>query len=183
MPSPRERNPAEQADIGHRALLGALAGLSATVPMTAAMWAIYRALPAEQRYGTEPRLVTEGMLTKAAEVRSRSARLTERQREALTSILHLCYGTSAGAAWMALDRRTLDSPLVHGALGGLAVWAAGYLGWLPAMRILRPEYRRPPGRAVENIVAHLVWGVCAAETAAAAARWSHQWPMADGRAR
>lgn len=145
-----------------RALVGALAGLSATIPMTLVMLVLYRMLPAEERYGVEPRLVTEGMLHKAGEIR-----LTERQWTVLTSLLHLAYGASAGAAWMSLDRRTLDSPRIHGVIGGIAVWAAGYLGWLPALRIVPAEYHRPPGRAIENVAAHLVWGICAAEFAAA----------------
>lgn len=156
-------------DIYDRALIGALGGLSATIPMTAVMLALYRMLPADERYGIEPRLVTEGLLSKLSNRHDGDrydVRLTERQRVALTSLLHLAYGTSAGAVWVALDRRTIDSPLVHGALGGLAVWAAGYLGWLPALRIVPPEYRRPAGRAVENVASHLVWGICTAEVAA-----------------
>lgn len=161
-----------------RALVGALAGLSATIPMTAVMLTLYRMLPARERYGVEPRLVVEGLLSKTAPVR-----LSESQRVALTSVLHLAYGASAGAAWVTLDRRTLRSPVLHGTLGGLAVWAAGYLGWLPALRIVSPEYCRPAGRAFENVASHLVWGVCAAEIAAevTARRRARQQPSTNGR--
>lgn len=180
--------PAERSDALERAGIGALAGLSATVPMTAVMWAICRALPAEEQHEMEPRRVTEGLLRKADALRlgvgrartlgPHAARLDEGERQGLATLLHFAYGASAGATWMVVDRRAFDSPLVHGALGGLVVWAGGYLGWLPALGILRPEYRRPAGRVAENVVAHLVWGLCAAKVAAA-----HRKATSDGRTR
>jgi uncharacterized membrane protein YagU involved in acid resistance len=56
-----------------------------------------------------------------------------------------------------------------GPVYGLAVWAAGYAGWLPAMHILPPTAQRPLGRNLLLITAHLVWGAAAEATAAAAA--------------
>jgi hypothetical protein len=41
---------------------------------------------------------------------------------------------------------------------GLAIFGAGYLGWLPAAGLYRPAHRDMPERNAFNIAAHLVWG-------------------------
>ena len=45
----------------NRVLLGALAGLAATAPMTLAMKLMHEQLPREERYPLPPRQVTEGL--------------------------------------------------------------------------------------------------------------------------
>ena len=49
----------------NRILLGALAGLAATAPMTLAMKLMHEALPEHEQYPLPPRRVTEGMAEKA----------------------------------------------------------------------------------------------------------------------
>jgi uncharacterized membrane protein YagU involved in acid resistance len=52
---------------------------------------------------------------------------------------------------------------LRGALAGLALWVGSYLGWLPAVGILRPATRHPWRRNLLMIVAHIVWGVTLGE--------------------
>ncbi|HWW77795.1 MAG TPA: hypothetical protein VNZ44_20490, partial [Pyrinomonadaceae bacterium] len=48
----------------NRVLLGALAGLAATAPMTLVMKLAHRELPREEQYPLPPRQVTEGIAEK-----------------------------------------------------------------------------------------------------------------------
>lgn len=72
---------------------------------------------------------------------------------------HLLYGAVAGAGY-GVVRRELGLPgAVAGPAYGLAVWAAGYVGWLPAAGILPVPWRQPPATALVPVVAHLVYGL------------------------
>jgi hypothetical protein len=64
-----------------------------------------------------------------------------------------------GALYGPLSRAIpLPAPLAGPAFG-LAVWAANYLGVLPALGLLRPATEHPPRRNALMIAAHLVWGL------------------------
>jgi hypothetical protein len=145
----------------NRVLLGALAGLVATGPMTLAMKLMHEQLPHGERYPLPPRQVTEGLAEKA----SVNQHLDEEEREAATWASHFAYGASCGALYGALAGERLDRhPLLAGAGFGVAVWAGSYLGWLPAAGIIAPATEHPPRRNALMIAAHVVWG---ATTAAA----------------
>lgn len=139
-------------------LLGALAGLAATAPMTLAMKLMHEQLPPHEQYPLPPRQITEEV-TEDAGVKHE---LDEEEREGLTWASHFAYGATCGAVYaplaQALDK--VPAPLT-GAAFGLAVWAGSYLGWLPAAGILRPATEHPPRRTALMIAAHVVWGVSA----------------------
>ncbi|HYY93365.1 MAG TPA: DUF6789 family protein [Pyrinomonadaceae bacterium] len=144
----------------NRILLGALAGLAATVPMTLAMKLMHEALPRHEQYPLPPRQVLEGMAEKAGV----NEQMDEEDREAATWVSHFAYGMACGALYGALSEG-LDSLDVPPALAGvgfsLAVWAGSYLGWLPAAGIISPATEHPPRRNALMIAAHVVWGVSA----------------------
>jgi uncharacterized membrane protein YagU involved in acid resistance len=138
----------------NRLIIGALAGLAATAPMTLAMEAMHRYLPTGERYPLPPRLITE----KVAEDVGVAGRLNEEEHRRGALIAHFAYGAAVGAIYAPLAKRTGLPPLVGGALYGLAVWAGSYLGLLPAAGILRPATEHPPRRTALMIAAHIVWG-------------------------
>ena len=139
----------------NRILLGALAGLAATAPMTLAMKLMHEQLPREEQYPLPPRQVTEGVAEKAGV----NEQLDEDERRAATWVSHFAYGTACGALYGALSGERVDSrPLLAGAGFGLAVWAGSYLGWLPAAGIISPATEHPPRRNALMIAAHVVWG-------------------------
>ena len=140
-----DREPSPQ-DVGRAALSGALA----TVPMTAAMVAMHWMLPPSQREPMEWRQITEVLLRRLG----LADRLSDCQKADVATALHFGYGTSVGAASAVFARHTVPQGLAY----GLAVWAAGYCGWLPAAGILPPPHRRPLGRNALLILGHLVWG-------------------------
>ncbi len=139
----------------NRILLGALAGLAATGPMTLAMKLLHEQLPREERYPLPPRQVTEGLAEKAGV----NEQLDDAEREAATWVSHFAYGTACGALYGALTGERSDArPLLAGVGFGLAVWAGSYLGWLPAAGIISPATEHPARRNALMIAAHVVWG-------------------------
>jgi hypothetical protein len=136
-------------------LLGALAGLAATGPMTLAMKLMHEQLPRGERYPLPPRQVTEGLAEKAGV----NEHFDEEEREAATWVSHFAYGTACGALYGAVSGgRAGGHPLLAGVGFGLAVWAGSYLGWLPAAGIISPATEHPPRRNALMIAAHVVWG-------------------------
>ena len=132
----------------------ALAGCAATVPMTLVMTALFQRLPPEERYALPPGEIT-AKLTEEARLENHVDQPTH---EALTLASHFGYGAAAGAVYAPLANRLPLPPLLGGAVFGLALWAASYLGWLPAAGILRPAAEHPARRNALMIAAHVVWG-------------------------
>lgn len=136
-----------------RLLQGALAGLTATAPMTAAMeWGADQ-LPRRERYPLPPRLITERLAKQTGAARH----LNDSETMALTVAAHFGYGAAMGALYGAVTPRQLSGPTT-GVAFGLGVWAASYLGLLPALGILKPATEHPARRNLLMIGAHVVWG-------------------------
>ena len=139
----------------NRILLGALAGLAATGPMTLAMKLMHERLPREEQYPLPPRQVTEGLAEKAGV----NEHLDEEEREAATWASHFAFGAAAGALYGAVSGEKLDQrPVLAGVGFGLAVWAGSYLGWLPAAGLISPATEHPARRNALMVAAHAVWG-------------------------
>ena len=109
-------------------LAGAVAGLAATVPMTAALRAIHRQLPRHERDPLPPAQVT----VNAAEVVGVAHKLSPRQKQNAFLAAHYGFGTAAGAVYGVLAPHLAGSGVVNGVAYGLTVWASSYLGVLPA---------------------------------------------------
>jgi uncharacterized membrane protein YagU involved in acid resistance len=139
----------------NKLLSGSLAGCLATIPMTWTMELLYRRLPRRERYPLPPRQVTEQVARNAG----LAEELDERQWRAATLVSHFGMGTAMGALWVPVGRQLpLPTPLA-GAAFGLGVWAANYLGLLPAIGLLAPANKHPVRRTATMIAAHAVWGV------------------------
>lgn len=137
----------------NRYLAGAIGGLLATVPMTLVMETLHRRLPRDQRYPLPPREITEDMLRKAG----LDDAFDDTQQGELSLLSHFGYGAITGALYPVMCEK-VEHPLVYGSAYGVAVWAASYYGWIPALRILAPPHRHPAQRRRLMIAAHLVWG-------------------------
>ena len=145
-----------QASLETRLVLGALAGLVGTAAMTAAMRALHRRLPPQQRYPLPPREIIQEVVPEPAE-----RRISEDHRQSLTMAAHFGYGAATGALYAAARP---PASLGAGALYGVLVWGVSYLGWIPGVRILRPATQHPGRRNGLMIACHLVWGVTMAAT-------------------
>lgn len=141
----------------NRLFTGSVAGLIATVPMTAAMEAIRRGLPGH--VPLPPREVAIGL--------SRRVGLTphidhwgEPGRDAVTAVAHFGYGAMVGAIYGVVEPQLPRSvpPAVKGAGYGLLVWVGSYFALLPALGITRPLRDRPVRQQTTLFASHLVWG-------------------------
>jgi hypothetical protein len=135
-----------------RLILGALGGIAGTFAMTAVMRRLHRSLPARSQYPLPPREIVDRTLSPAP----------DSARPRLTTISHFGYGAAAGALFGLIAPR---GGVLSGCAYGVAVWAASYLGWIPAAGILRPATVHPADRNALMITAHLVWGAVTALTA------------------
>ncbi|HEX6289731.1 MAG TPA: DUF6789 family protein [Herpetosiphonaceae bacterium] len=135
-------------------LSGALAGFIATAPMTASMELMHRLLPRREQYPLPPSEIT-AELTDQIGV---GDKLNQDEHVGLTLLNHFAYGAAAGALYAPLANQMRISPSLKGIAFGLVVWTVSYLGWLPAMGILRPATEHPPRRNLLMILAHVVWG-------------------------
>ena len=137
------------------ALAGAISGVVATGPMTVAMLILYRQLPRRERYSLPPRQITMH-LAREAGVKNE---LSSAGKTAVTLLAHFGYGGAAGGIYGSFAGTMPGSPATKGILFGLAVWAASYLGLLPATGLLTPATEHPARRTALMIVAHVIWGM------------------------
>ncbi|RPJ22082.1 MAG: DUF1440 domain-containing protein [Chloroflexi bacterium] len=148
------------SDFSFRRLLkGAAAGFVATAPMSVSMLVGWTLLPRREKYPLPPRLITEEITEQAG----LEDRVSENQLVGLTIFSHFGYGALFGSLYALFDHRLPMHSSLKGAFAGLALWAGSYLGWLPAMGILRSATRHPWRRNLLMILAHLVWGVTLGE--------------------
>jgi uncharacterized membrane protein YagU involved in acid resistance len=68
------------------------------------------------------------------------------------------YGMTFGSLY-ALVRPKDAKVLRHGTALGTTVWAAGYLGWLPATKLMPPVWKQKPKQVIPNILTHIIFGV------------------------
>lgn len=162
------------ADLVNRLCAGGAAGFAATGPMTALMEAGGRLVKPEEQDPQPPRIIT------ARAVRTVGAdELDEGELDAATMTAHFGYGASAGAVYGALAPHLPLPPVARGAAFGLGLWAASYLGWLPAAGLYRPATRDTAARNALVIAAHALWG---AVLGAVEAELSGRAPRPNSRA-
>ena len=77
--------------------------------------------------------------------------------------LGIGYGVAFGALYGAVRPRG-GNVLTDGIVLGLTCWAAGYLGWLPAIEAMPPVWEQKPAQVLGPVVEHLAYGVVATET-------------------
>jgi uncharacterized membrane protein YagU involved in acid resistance len=136
-------------------LRGAAAGFAATAPMTAAMFALHDALPRREQHALPPRRITD----EALQVASLDDNLLEPHKRALAYAAHFSYGAAVGAGFSLLPARFVrQRPVTAGVLYGLSVWAASYLGLLPAVGSDASAHRQTPRRNWLMVASHVVWG-------------------------
>ncbi|HOC18409.1 MAG TPA: hypothetical protein PKK95_09085, partial [Vicinamibacterales bacterium] len=90
---------------------GSIAGLAATVPMSAVMAALHRKLPSHEQYPLPPREVTVEIARRAG---AEAAVDSGTKREASTWLSHFGYGAAAGTAYGGLARRIPLGPMTGG---------------------------------------------------------------------
>lgn len=132
-----------------RLLIGGIAGFVGTMAMTAAMRRLHRRLPDEERYPLTPReIIDSGSKQLGVPVAGEVAK-------DVTTAAHFAYGAACGAMIAAMNP---DPGKRTGAVAGVAIWLASYMGWVPAVGTLEPATKHPARRNLLMIAVHLVWG-------------------------
>jgi hypothetical protein len=137
-----------------RILVGAAAGTAATIPMTAYWEYMHTRLPGEPPRPLPPREIVEAMAVRAGVSRE----LSERDMQNLALAAHVGYGALTGALFGLMPSFDPAKSAAAGALFGLGVWTASYLGWLPASGLRQPVKYDPVARTGLLIGGHVVWG-------------------------
>ena len=121
--------------------------------MTATMQTMRAALPQEQSRSMPPREVIDRTVDKTGAARQ----IDEGDRNTLTAIGHLAFGTAAGALYgAAVGSRRSSVPA--GILYGLTVWALAYGFGLPLLGLHRAAQDDTRDRNQVLIASHAVWG-------------------------
>jgi hypothetical protein len=68
------------------------------------------------------------------------------------------YGLTFGGLYTLL-RPQGGSPFVDGVILGIANWATGYLGWLPALGLMPPVWQQNAPQAITPIAEHALYGI------------------------
>jgi hypothetical protein len=142
------------------AALGAAGGLAGTLALQGLMaagrrWAPDSLPPLREEPGRFMIRKMEKALPDATRVR-----IPESVEKAAAAGLGVDYGVAFGALY-GLLRPHGGHPLLDGLALGAACWAAGYLGWLPALGLTPPVWRQRPAQALAPAMEHLVYGVVA----------------------
>jgi len=144
--------------LAHPIALGAAGGFVGTLAIQALLTGTQKWLPsATPPIRQDP---GESMVEKAEEV------LPEDTRQEIPDIvetgaaraLAVGYGLTFGALYAALCPAG-GPPHRDGPVLGLATWAVGYLGWLPALDLMPPVWRQEPLRALTPVAEHIVYGM------------------------
>lgn len=136
------------------AVIGLIAGVVATGPMTAAMILWHRRLPVAERYPLPPREITMKIARKTGVAENMSTET----RSAATMLAHFAYGGATGAIYGAVSDEIPAPALYKGVAFGLLVWTASYLGLLPGAGVLKVATEHPARRNALMIGAHVVFG-------------------------
>lgn len=149
------------------ALSGMAAGLTGTAAMTAVMVGGHRLLPRSQQTPLPPVKITEALARRWN--LHRRTHVEGRRRAAW--VAHFFYGMAGGVAYSAMIRRWDVPVALKGAAYSLGVWAAGYLGWLPALNLPASAAKEGAARNALMIASHLVWGTVLASV------MESEWPL------
>lgn len=133
----------------------ALAGFIATVPMTAAMYLASRFLLRKRQPLLEPGRITDVTLNRS---RVHGSSAIDEMPDKVQLAAHFAFGAGIGAVYPIVEPSIPLPEKYRGPAFGLAVYAASYAAWIPWLEILPPPQRRPVGRNLLLIAAHLVWG-------------------------
>jgi hypothetical protein len=134
---------------------GAIAGVVATLPMTAV---ILSGRKAGLLAVPPPKQITDSTIASVGETRPPRGRLGT----ATWMVAHLAYGAACGAIFAATRPSLPRSPAAAGLLFGGAVWAISYGPLLPSLDLYPSLTEDRPTRTGVMIAAHAVFGTALA---------------------
>lgn len=151
------------ADWRTQIISGAAGGFAGTLAIQALLiisrkWLPSTAPPIRQDPGEF--LVEKGKQALPEQVHQRLPTVVE---AAAARLLAAGYGLTFGVLYTLL-RPQGGAPLVDGPALGIANWAAGYVGWLPAFGLMPPVWQQKAPQAIAPIAEHALYGVVTVAT-------------------
>jgi putative membrane protein len=139
-----------------RAAIGAVAGVAGTAAMTIPMLLA-------TRLGVLAQPPPKEIARRAAGRTGARRHLTHQEFKVAWLLSHFAYGAAAGSVFGLIGPRVPLNCLLVGAIYGTLLWAAGYLGLMPALGLYPlPRSVSPPVVAV-ILPDHWIYGVVVAE--------------------
>ncbi|MBV9497595.1 MAG: hypothetical protein JOZ54_25385 [Acidobacteria bacterium] len=144
-----------------RLALGAVAGFAGTFLMQGMLKATGRLMPdAQAPLSGDAGEYMVGKLEHPLPEETVAAIPASLEKAAAKS-LHMGYGMTSGMLYAAMRPRPRNAAL-EGAVLGLGVWAAGYLGWLPAAQLAPPIQDQTVKQVVVPMLEHVLFGIAVA---------------------
>jgi hypothetical protein len=150
-------------DCRTRMMLGAAGGFAGTLAIQALLTVSQKWLPSTTppiRQDPGEFLVERGKKALPAQVHQHLPAVVE---TAAARLLAVGYGLTFGVLYTLL-RPQGGPPLVDGSVLGIANWAVGYGGWLPAFGLMPPVWRQKAPQAIAPIAEHALYGVVTVAT-------------------
>jgi len=147
-----------RSDWRQRVIFGAAGGFVGTLAIQALLTASQKWLPSTvppMRQDPGEFMVKTGGEALPAPVRERIPQGVE---TGAARMLAIGYGLTFGSLYTLL-RPQGGSPVVDGIILGIANWATGYLGWLPALGLMPPVWRQQAPQAIAPIAEHALYGI------------------------
>ena len=149
--------------VGKQAALGAVAGAAGTALIQGMMAGSQRFAP--QTLPPIKKDPGEFFVEQAEKILPERVReqIPEKAHKSVAGSLGFFYGATFGVLYAAMCARRRSSltarVLMDGAALGTGTWAVGYLGWLPATRLMPPVWEQEPKQVVPGILSHVVFGI------------------------
>lgn len=89
--------------------------------------------------------------------------IPQKLEKAAAHLLGIGYGLTFGSLY-GIYNRDEKHLLAKGSALGLATWATGYLGWLPATGLMPRISKQSPAQITGGITSHLAYGIATAYT-------------------
>lgn len=108
---------------------------------------------------TPPNRVIDRAVATANATTGIDGQVEAEERTVASTATHILYGAAAGAIYGVLQDE-LSLPAAPGGMAfGIALWTAGYVGWMPALSVLPRPWQQRTSDALVPFAAHLVYGV------------------------
>lgn len=131
---------------------GFWSGVMATSTMSLSMFKMFQHLPQNQKSPLPPANLTANLAQPVHDM------LSYKHKPDLTLFSHYGYGVACGLAYSVLQKYVKAPASVKGGAFGFCVWAASYLGWIPALHLRSSAYKMPTERNTMMVLAHFIWG-------------------------
>jgi len=152
----------DPAHLVHHALAGVGAGLAGTAVMFAMRSFDQRYAPETVPKGNDPGMF---LVQQAERLLPDGTAVSPRVEQGAALATHVAYGTLYGLLFSLVKLaipQDRQHPFVFGGILGTAAWAAGHLGFLPALKLGAPAWDQNRAELAGELTRHVACGIATA---------------------